>query len=680
MSGVGHVVGYVLRIIFSFFDAIICNIITGTYKLFTSLTQLVLYSDNIVKTIGQRIGLFLGIFMLFRLAVSLINYMISPDKLKDKSQGGGKLITNVVVSIVLLATVNTIFKYAYEVQGIILNSQIIEKIFFGQKSKTDMDIGYYLYSGFFTPNKDVLGNVCDRMWDVTSDLRTPASGFSMSCYDALIYVDKDIDVQSIKNSRDDLQMSYTLNSASLVLASSNGKFIFNYIPVISTAAGVIVLLVLISFSMDLATRAVKLLFLQLIAPIPIIFNMDPGKGKEKFQKWYKDCITTYLSVFLRLLAINFAIFMVVLIKGNLSDIFQGNFLLNTFVIVGCLMFAKQVPKSLEDMFGIKTDGLTLRPLKKFQDQALFGKQITGLAGASLAGGAAFGANFINGVRNNASKTGWEAVGGLFSSFGSGVAGGFSALGRGTVGSLKGQSFGQVYKGAYGGAITARNNRASRRNLGINGFDVMGQSILKSFGMYTTAEIQDDKINTYDSLVSSAESVVSISESEVQKYAHKIVVGSGTGSVGAYVDLYVKNLGFTTLGQLREAMSDTVRYTADERAKINAEYERLKGAAEDKYRELATNGGSGLHGSAQFNFIDANDTNAQTAQVHIKNVGEIFGRIKDDDVFVRNAIGSVDGSNIKGVSKTVKSESATIKNSDEFRRAHKIQEQARKEGK
>ena len=678
MSGIGFLVGYILKIIFSFIDSIICNIITGTYQLFSSLSQLVLYSDNIVKTIGQRIGLFLGVFMLFRIAISLINYMISPDKMNDNSQGGAKLITNIIVSVVLLATVNIIFEYAYKVQAVILNSQIIEKIFFGQHSKTDMDIGYYLYSGFFTPNNDVLGDACDRMWDVTYDLRTPISGQDKSCYDKL--VELDLDAQTIQNSRNDLQMSYTLGSFSLVLAQNNGKYVFNYIPVVSTVAGVIVLLVLISFSMDLATRAVKLLFLQLVAPIPIIFNMDPGKGKEKFQKWYKECFTTYLSVFLRLLAIDFAIFMVVLIKGNFADVFQGSFLLNTFIIVGCLMFARQVPKLLEDIFGIKTDGLAINPLRKFREQSLFGNHLTALAGAGLAGGAVFGANVINGVRNNASETGMNAVRGLFTSLRSGVAGAGSALVRGTYGSLRGQSFGQVYSGSYKGAITARNNRASRQRLNISGFDVMGHSINKALGIYTTAEVQDDQISTYDSFVSSAESVVSISESEVQKYANKIKINSGIGSIGVTTDSYVTSLGFTTLGQLREAMSDTTHYTAEQRARLNAEYERLKGDAEERYRALAEKGAVGLNASQEFGFIDAKDANAQTAQAHIRNVGEIFERISDDDVFTRNLINSVNGSNIKKASKYVKSESATIKNSDAYRRAHKIQDQARREGK
>ena len=124
----GKLVADILRFLFSWIDAIIVKLITTVYKLFSELSELVLYSDNIIKLIGKRISLLLGIFMLFKLAISLINYMISPDKLNDSAKGGGRLIINVFVSLALLISINLIFKEAYRVQGVIVNSRIIEKV------------------------------------------------------------------------------------------------------------------------------------------------------------------------------------------------------------------------------------------------------------------------------------------------------------------------------------------------------------------------------------------------------------------------------------------------------------------------------------------------------------------------------------------------------------------------
>lgn len=371
-----QVLGSILRFLFAWIDGIVAKVITLVYNLLMDLANLTLYSENIVKVIGQRIGILLGIFMLFRLSVSLINYMISPERFSDNKQGGGALIKNIIISLVLLATVNTIFETAYSVQQKIVSSQIIEKIFFGETSQTKMDIGYYLYTGFFTPNLEVIPN-CNEMWDPTFDLA------NSQCNQDLGGIVETNALNSIHDARNNLDMSQIFSNYDVVMANEGGAFkgklLFNYTPIISTAAGVVTLLIMISFSMELAKRAIKLLFLQIVAPVPIIFNMDTGKGKDVFQKWYKQCFNTYISVFIRLLAIDFAVFIIVLLKGEFSNVFQDKLGVNIFIIIGCLLFAKEVPKLIEDMTGIKSDGMLLRPLKKFEDQALFGKNITGFA-------------------------------------------------------------------------------------------------------------------------------------------------------------------------------------------------------------------------------------------------------------------------------------------------------------
>lgn len=388
----------ILRYIFSWIDAITAKLITTIYRLLSNLSELIIYSDDMIKVIGRRIGLILGIFMLFKLAISLVNYMISPDKIKDGKQGGGKLIINVGISLALLISINFIFKEAYKIQGIVVNSKVIEKIFFGNsgiiESTNDnedgskkMDIGYYLYTGFIYPNSEVFGDTCENLWDTRFDITVREVNHTQTCDEMLHDKLPDDARKSIYKARNTLDMSYVFYEYDLISSSGTYSDVldFDYTPIISNVAGIIVLLVLISFSMDLATRAVKLLFLQIIAPIPIISFMDTGKGQDIFKKWGKECINTYLSVFLRLIAINFAVFMIVLLRGNYKDVFVNNVWLNTFLIIGCLMFAKQIPKLLEDFFGIKSGGMVLNPLKKFEENALLGKNITGIAAGAAVG-------------------------------------------------------------------------------------------------------------------------------------------------------------------------------------------------------------------------------------------------------------------------------------------------------
>lgn len=653
-----QILGTILRFLFAWIDGVVAKVLTLVYGLLMDLASLRLYSDEIIKIIGQRIGILLGIFMLFRLAVSLINYMISPEKFSDNKQGGAALIKNVIVSLALLATVNTIFETAYIVQDKVVKSQIIEKIFFGETSQTEMDIGYFLYSAFFTPNPEVVSN-CNDMWNPTFELATS------KCNEELGTVLETNALNSVHDARNHLDMSKVFLNYDLVTANKGGAFkgkmVFDYTPIISTAAGVVALLILISFSMELAKRAIKLLFLQIIAPVPIIFNMDTGKGKDVFQKWTKECINTYISVFIRLLAIDFAVFMIVILKSEFSKLFQDSIGVNVFIIIGSLLFAKEVPKLLENMFGIKMDGMSLHPLKKFQEQALFGKQITGIGAAGLAGAAAFGANAL------------ATNGGLFKRLGSGIGGAGSAFTRGTVGALKGQNMGQVYSGAYRGAINARNNRDSRQKLGVSAPSVWLNSFQRKIGADTKSEVQDAEISIAEEFSKSSESNVSISEAEVDKNAQKIDLSRFNGGH----DISAGGSTYHTLAQLREGASDQSK-TAEQRAEINDVYQKVRGDIAAKLRERASDRSVGAAAS-EFNGITTFDASAlETMKVNIDNMLDIYDKNKTKKVFsstVRTDIA-------KGakVHKKVNEISTSIKNSPEYRQAHKVQEQTNREKK
>ena len=132
--------------------------------------------------------------------------------------------------------------------------------------------------------------------------------------------------------------------------------------------------------MDVALRSIKLAFLQLIAPIPILSYVDPKSGKDGlFKKWYEMCIKTFISLFVRLIALYFAVYIISRVADmKMVDLIDGSYQTNAFVaifiIIGALMFAKQLPKILEGL-GIKLDGdgkFTLNPLRKLEKEALGG--------------------------------------------------------------------------------------------------------------------------------------------------------------------------------------------------------------------------------------------------------------------------------------------------------------------
>ena len=124
------VVKEIVRFICGLIDGIAYDVISAIYNVFYELVNIIMYDREAFDALGKRIGLILGIIMLFRLAISLISYIINPDKMKDNNQGVKKIITNVAVSLVLLATINIIFEKAYVLQKKVIETKIVEKILF----------------------------------------------------------------------------------------------------------------------------------------------------------------------------------------------------------------------------------------------------------------------------------------------------------------------------------------------------------------------------------------------------------------------------------------------------------------------------------------------------------------------------------------------------------------------
>lgn len=73
-----------------------------------------------LNNISANVYVLVGVFMLFRIGVSLLNYLVDPSKLDDKKVGGGQLVTHILISIVLLLSLNFVFKWANDLQTILL--------------------------------------------------------------------------------------------------------------------------------------------------------------------------------------------------------------------------------------------------------------------------------------------------------------------------------------------------------------------------------------------------------------------------------------------------------------------------------------------------------------------------------------------------------------------------------
>lgn len=271
----------IVRNFFFLLDGVVYTLIDWIYKLFISLAQINI-SKDVTDNFASRIYAFLGIFMLFRLAFSLITYLINPDNLKEQKKGGGALIRRIFISILLMAFVPAIFREAYDLQKTILEENILGKIIMGQTlpaNKVNSDdsgqrMAYTVFSAFFYPKIDTVQssgestNPCDTPFD--------SEGLVANCKAKIEALGGSSVAQTYEEAYEQLRINHL--SSILNAKTSTGEYVFEYKWAISTIAGGFVFWVFIIFTIDLALRVVKLAFLQLISPVPIISYIDPKEG------------------------------------------------------------------------------------------------------------------------------------------------------------------------------------------------------------------------------------------------------------------------------------------------------------------------------------------------------------------------------------------------------------------
>ena len=143
-----------------------------------------------------------------------------------------------------------------------------------------------------------------------------------------------------------------------VAGFGNERYIFVYKFFLSTVAGVLCLILLLSLTIDVAVRVFKLLVLRLISPVAILSYIDP-KSEKTFNNWSKAVATTYLDLFIRIAIISFILMFISIIpKIEFSNYVSSDastltkLFARLIIIFGLFIFAKQAPKFITETLGI----------------------------------------------------------------------------------------------------------------------------------------------------------------------------------------------------------------------------------------------------------------------------------------------------------------------------------------
>lgn len=447
-------------------DAIVYELVDIIYSVFITICSTQLFSATTFEAFSSRIYAILGVIMLFVVTSQLLANIADPDKATSGEASTGKLVKNILISLVAIVLVPSAFKYLYQIQKAVVEENIIGNIIVGgyqsagaknvdQKTiikNTGKDLAFNTFTTFINPTGYAGDNDggCASSVGLTYCLQfSKINSYGSNDYGKI----KLLNQGQIANEIDNEDVEYRWG--------------------LSTVAGIMVAYFLLSFSIDMGVRVAKLAYYQLIAPIPIVLRIIPKK-QDVFDNWMKGLMSTYLGVFIRLMIVYFGIFLINIIPSAWANITNAssdrsivNSMVSILLIFGVFIFMKEAPKLISQMLGVGDGDMSLGIGKKLAGAAVIGgvvakgqalgKKYAGKAYGGLSGGLGggwdammngekFGTGFLAGGLG-----GWDTGGRQFGKQRTEMYKSRTGDYKGKPGMFGGSSFGTNYRGAVGDA-------------------------------------------------------------------------------------------------------------------------------------------------------------------------------------------------------------------------------------
>lgn len=351
-------------------SSLIYSLVSLVTQGFFNLSYIQIFKSDVVEEITARLYVVLAVFMIFKLAFSLIQYLVNPDQVNDKTAGMGKLVSRTATAFIMLIAVPIIFtefifgppnaEPDHTYQAII--ARAIPRIILANNVDADSDVGRSMgetmaataFSAFVQPRE-----TCEGAPSLTTaTISDIADATYQRCSEA-------------------------------VEGGESSIFAYDYNWLLGLAVGLIMLVIMLFFTVDIAIRAIKLGILRIVAPIPIVTYIDPKSAKDgAFNNWLKALISTFLELFIKVAVIYIIIFIINELTSAQGGIFENTGLdtgeqiyATVFIIIGMLLFAVQASGFIKNIFGIKDAGGSAGLA------ALMGGAGALLAGGGLAGAA-----------------------------------------------------------------------------------------------------------------------------------------------------------------------------------------------------------------------------------------------------------------------------------------------------
>ena len=407
----------------------IFKLVNSAYRIFLALAEADIFENAEFDIITKNMYEILNIVMLFALTYRILVKIVDPENSKSRVDGK-KILQKLVMAIVLLALIPSIFSFMFGLQKAILESNVLNSIFTGSSNVGAQNIqnagnvmAVNSFKPFFTPNvnndtnpedaRDIIKNHTE--YGVTLDNQESYGCKYKEC------TLSEVDTFAEKTGDFGFYQAFAANI-------NEGEVDFQWL--IALVVGGFLVYAMISFCFDMALRVCKLAFFEIIAPIAIFCNVIP-KMEDVFKKWLSNTTKTFISVFTRIIVMNFGVYLISIIVKNVDLGLDnpGNWFLNLiakcFLILGIVMFMRQAPKLLSDLFGFGDGDMKLGIKDKLKSSGAFA------AGAAIgAGTTGLVRNAVNAGQNFKKAPKDKKFGAVVKGIGSTLAGGASGFTKG----------------------------------------------------------------------------------------------------------------------------------------------------------------------------------------------------------------------------------------------------------
>lgn len=464
----------IIRSLLVSLDNVGFSLLSTVYKIFYTVANATIISGDLIRNFYSRIQLILGILMIFKLAMSILNIIINPDSVKDSKNGPGKIIPRVVVAVFLLLliipvefeiqnetnnnetnnnetidekdysnngnalTLNAyindhgiLFGFLYKFQDSMMRENIIGKLILGINSGgSSSDDDSELDRDFNSIDANNLSAVGDTIAAQVARMVIRPNVVDESQPYCSSETGGDFDpTNPCPNTRCPAEVvasnytDETLSASSIAdlvnVSCRNNElnktiYAFSYTPLLGLIVSAVMSFIIIGFTIDVAVRALKLAILRLIAPIPIISYIDPKSEKDgAFGNWLKALISTYVDLFIRLAIIFFGAFIIqsLFSEGTFDSIKSGNALVDIFSKIAIILGLLVFMKQAPT-FLKNALGIKSQPMGNAGLSGLLGGAAMAIGGGGLAG---FGLGMMQGMNASADA---QAQGKAFSPFNS----------------------------------------------------------------------------------------------------------------------------------------------------------------------------------------------------------------------------------------------------------------------